>query len=286
MSVDKIPKVFVSKSTPAIFLYLDYRKFLQDLYAHGQAAGLSHRELGIKGGFDPGLVSKVMTGQRNISVKMIPRFCQAFGLGARESRFFELLVRYNQARLPSQKQQCLGALLAQGKERVSMVTRQQHEYYAHWYHAAIRELLNFYPYAGKHPEQLAATLEPEILPKEAKRTVQLLRDLAMLKRAKNGRFELVDALVSSGTEAQPVEVNSFIQQGIELALSAADRFPAEDRNLSALTFSASEDTAQEIIRRVRTFRRELMELIQQDQSPNRVFQMNIQMFPLSKKGKK
>jgi uncharacterized protein (TIGR02147 family) len=85
---------------PDVFAYGDYRKFLKDAYLEKKRtrpSGFTHRLIGRKGGFDPGLFSKVVQGQRNISVKLIPGFCRAFGLQGPESEYFEALVHLAQA---------------------------------------------------------------------------------------------------------------------------------------------------------------------------------------------
>jgi uncharacterized protein (TIGR02147 family) len=83
-----------------IYLYTDYRAYLRDAYLHlkrTRPSGFTHRRIGQKGGFDPGLFSKVIQGQRNISAKLLPGFCRAFGLEGDEARYFQCLVRLDQA---------------------------------------------------------------------------------------------------------------------------------------------------------------------------------------------
>lgn len=85
---------------PDIYQYIDYRLFLRDAYLalkQSRPSGFTHRRIGQKGGFDPGLFSKVIQGQRNISDKLVPGFCKAFGLAGQEARYFHVLVRYGQA---------------------------------------------------------------------------------------------------------------------------------------------------------------------------------------------
>lgn len=83
-----------------IYLYTDYRAYLGDAYHYlkkTRPSGFTHRRIGQKGGFDPGLFSKVIQGQRNISEKLLPGFCRAFGLEGDEARYFHHLVRLGQA---------------------------------------------------------------------------------------------------------------------------------------------------------------------------------------------
>lgn len=267
---------------PDIYQYLDYRQFLQDTYRFGQTTGLSHRELGKRGNFDAGLVSKIFTGQRNLSPGMAQRFARAFGLENHEETFFILLVRYCQSRLPSSRQKLLAELITCGKGRIALVTQNQHAYYRHWYYTAIRELLNVISWDGQ-ASSLAQYLIPPIGAVQARHAIQILQELQLVQADVNGHLRPARPLITSGHESQATEVNAFIQQSIELALEAMDRFPPQERNLSAVSFSASEATAGAIAERLRTFRREIMELVAADPHPERVYQLNLQLFPLSRR---
>lgn len=84
-----------------IYEYSDYRKFLSDYYLHlkrTRPSGFTHRRIGQKGGFDPGLFSKVIQGERNLSPRLIAGMCKAFGLTGAEARYFGDLVLREQAK--------------------------------------------------------------------------------------------------------------------------------------------------------------------------------------------
>ena len=89
-----------------VFEYSDYRKFLRDAYLdmkRTKPSGFTHRRIGQKGGFDPGLFSKVIQGERNISPKLIPGFCRAFSLAGQEAHFFANMVVQCQAKSDEEK---------------------------------------------------------------------------------------------------------------------------------------------------------------------------------------
>jgi hypothetical protein len=76
-------------------------------------------------------------------------------------------------------------------------------------------------------------------------------------------------------------VNAYIQQNLDVAQSAMDRFDRSERNLSTLAFGCDETTYNELVEMVRRFRREVLAKVQSCQKPNRVFQLGMQLFPLS-----
>jgi uncharacterized protein (TIGR02147 family) len=271
-----------------IFEYLDYREFLRDRYLESQVGDgkFTHRSIGETGGFDPGLFSKVIMGKRNISGKLIPGFCKAFGLQGREAAYFRRLVLFNQARTFEKKKALFEKLLSDAGSRMVPVARGQYEYYREWHHTAIRELLNYYPFQGDFKD-LGRQLHPPISAGQAKRSVALLERLGFIRKAKDGTYELASPQITTGYDTRSVAVDNFILQGLELAKSGLRKIPAHRRNFSTLTFSVPGDRIADLEDRLRAFRREIAEWVRKAEGQDAVYQLNIQLFPLTvpKKGK-
>jgi HAE1 family hydrophobic/amphiphilic exporter-1 len=70
---------------------------------------------------------------------------------------------------------------------------------------------------------------------------------------------------------------------IEQAKQAIDRFKKEDREIGTLSLSVSEDLMARIKDKVKHLRREILEMARLDETAERVYQINFQIFPLSKK---
>jgi uncharacterized protein (TIGR02147 family) len=264
-----------------IFQYDDYRSFLKDAYEEQRKLdpAFSHRGIGKRGGFDPGLFSKVISGQRNISSKMIPRFVEAFSLGEREAAYFSVLVRLNQARLISQKKKLLDELLRFKMRKVKVVNELQAGFYSEWYHSAVRELLNVYPRAT--PDFISRIIRPEVSAAKVRKSIDLLIDLGMIKKNKSGEFELCSQMQTTGATFKNIEVNHFLKESIRLSLDVQDRFKSDEYNLSSVSFSISDQRYPELVQRIRDFRKSMMEFIEEDKQAERAYQMNIQLFPLA-----
>ena len=70
---------------------------------------------------------------------------------------------------------------------------------------------------------------------------------------------------------------------LDLAKRALDQLPREQRDISSLTLCVAESTLPVIKERIREFRRELLQLAELEALPERVVQLNFQMFPLSRR---
>ena len=150
-----------------------------------------------------------------------------------------------------------------------------------WYHAVIRELVTFYPYVGDDAA-LGLMVRPPITASQVKSSIALLERLSMIrKNEETGMYEQMQGLISSGSESYSTAVNSYIQQNLDVAQTAMDRFGKSERNLSTLAFACDEATYDELVEMVRRFRREILSKVSQCSKPNRVFQLGMQLFPLS-----
>jgi uncharacterized protein (TIGR02147 family) len=80
-----------------------------------------------------------------------------------------------------------------------------------------------------------------------------------------------------------VAINNFQLATLDLAKGSVDRFSKEERDISTLTLSFSEDLYKTIHERLKSFRREILESVKNDGGQvDRVYQVNFQIFPLSR----
>ncbi len=266
-----------------IYEYLDFRKFLNDYYEARRKveSSFTHRKIGQLGGFDPGLFSKVITGQRDISLKMIVKFLDAFPLNnEKEEEYFELLVRFNQASAHSEKKFFLERLLAFREAKIQTVDEAQYEFYDKWYYTAIRELLHITSFDGDF-QALGKKLNPVVGARQVKKAIQILEKLGFIEEDGEKGYRVTQNILSSGYETRSVAVNNHVLNSLELSKEALDRFADDQKNLSSITFTFNESNFEDIVERIRNFRRELMKFISDCEGEDRVYQLNMQLFPVS-----
>jgi uncharacterized protein (TIGR02147 family) len=68
---------------------------------------------------------------------------------------------------------------------------------------------------------------------------------------------------------------------LKLSTQSIERFEAKQRDISALILSICRENFLELKSRIISFRKELMELASGEENPDRVVQINIQLFPLT-----
>jgi uncharacterized protein (TIGR02147 family) len=270
------------------FDYTDYRLFLQDRYEAAKAAdpSVTHRLIADKVGFkSSGFFTQIIQGKSNISDTIAQGFARFFELNTKERDYFLDMVRFNQSSTHGEKQTFFERMLAANKKRVSLVEAKQYAFYEKWYYSAVREALAFVRVTDAYASyvELAKTIMPPIKPLQAKRAIRLLLDLGMAIANDQGEFERTDQVISGGTQARSVAITACAMQMIDLAKSALADYPRDQRSISALTLSMGERSFRELEEKMALFRREILEAARRDEHPDRVYQLNMQLFPLTKK---
>lgn len=268
-----------------IFDYLDYREFLREHYREKKAQNprYSYRYIARKTGFkSPSFFGQILKGQTNISSSMAARLAVFLKLSPRETNFFEALVNFCQAKNTADKNHAFRQLNMFAESKVRIVRNDQYEFYDKWYYSAISALLHIYPFNDDY-ESLANMLVPPIKASEAKEAVTLLHRLGFLRRNEDGRWVRLDQISdSSGYRAPHESIVNFQLQSLELARSALLQFPREARSISTVVFSLSRKGFQTIEEEMAGFRRKLLKIAEVDKQEDTIYQVNFQVFPLSK----
>jgi uncharacterized protein (TIGR02147 family) len=268
-----------------IFNYTDYRKYLKDYYKEKKAEdrAFTVRYIARKVGFrSASFFSQLINGRSNMSTELVYKFCRFLELDNKEREYFESLVNYNQAKNHAQKKSLFEKLASFKQSKLRTIDANLYEYYDKWYYSAIRELLYFFPFRGDF-RALAKTLNPQIRPTEAERAIMLLEKWGLITKDKNGGYVRSDSRsITTGTEAQSFFINNFQHAVLDLAKGALDRFPRDVRSFSTLTMSLSNNAYRRIEEEISQCRRRILSIAEEDTSEDTVYQMNVQLFPVTR----
>lgn len=268
---------------PSIFNYSDYRSFLKDHYRERKKAGrrFTYRAFcsaaGIK---SPGHLMLILAGKADISLDLARRLCAAIEFNKRESEYFIDLVRFNQADSHEAKRSAFEKMLSFRESSVRQVGADQYEYYRAWYHSVIRALVEFVPVRDEYG-MLADLVDPSITEAQARRSVELLLKLGMLCRDGQGRLRPAEASLDTGVQGGSTAIINYGLSTLDLAMRKIAELPPEERKFSWVTVGVSEKGYGEILDLMRKFRANAAAIAARDKA-ERVYQINMQAFPLSK----
>lgn len=279
------PDLEEPKTLPSVYEYLDYRAFMKDHYDAKKAANakFSFRYFARKSGFSSSNFLKlVMDGQRNLGPTAVSRVAKALGLDAEDGDFFGLLVSMNQAPTVADRNRAWERVAANRRFRAARkLDGPLFEYLTHWYYPVIRELAGR-PDFKEEPAWIAGQLFPTIEAKEARQALKTLEQLGLLVRDADGKLVRGDASLTTGHEVRHVVVPAYHLQMIERAARAVETVPPDARDVSALTVCIRESSLPELKAKIHRFREEMLDRCDTDTGPERVYQLCIQLFPLSK----
>ncbi len=271
-----------------IFNYTDYRTFLEDFYTHKKEQNhhFSYRSFGQKTGVAPSVLKDVITGRRNLTLSIMERYAAAMKLNKRESRYFEILVRFGNSKNNNEKNEAfIDMIRMRGKSGIKFLGIEHYDFFSKWYHSAIREMVTL-PDFKEDPEWIAKTLNPPITPAQAKKALDLLLSIGILTRDDKGTLIQKDAIISSEYEMASSALRNFHSQMISLAGEAIENTPRQKREISSLTLGMSERFYERLKERIRIFKEEILNMIVEDKGDSdTIYQVNFQLFPLLSKSK-
>lgn len=273
----------------SIYNYYDYRLFLKDFYTEkkDEAPYFSYRYISQKVKMDSSYLIKVFQGNLHISAKKIDLFTELCGLSKKESLYFENLVYFCKAKTEKERKLYFEKLLSQSSSSQKRLEKKQYKFFQKWYYSATWSLLNFYDFSGNF-DKLASMHAPAISIKETKESIRLLLDLNLVSIDKNGIYKVTDQNITTGSEWSSIAISQYQQEMIRKAGEALERFPKKERNISTVTMNLPNDMLSIVEELTHNYRKSLIQLANSSENEdisnsNRVYQLNIQFFPISGK---
>ncbi len=268
-----------------IFDFLDYRLFLTEYYQFRKAKddGYTFRAMARQMGFvSSNYLMLVMQGKRNLGKDSLAKISTGLGLRKKEVQYFSYLVFFDQAKSDVEKNYFFALIAAfRSKSQIVNIHTDKFNYYDKWYNPVLREIVK-YQSAKLDLKTIAESVSPPILPKEVKKSLKLLQDLELLKVNKSGKMEQTSDLIQTDREVQSLAVRNFHKKMSDLGKASIDNVQPHAREISSITVRISEKGFDQIKKRIQDFREELLQMVKQDRQDDRVYQLNFQLFPVSK----
>ena len=270
---------------PTIYGYTDYRKFLVDWMEARQAVerrfnrSEMHRRLGLPN--TRSYLSDVLAG-KDISPTFLERFVAALELGVDEARFFRVLVRFNQATSPEERELAFDQLVSLNRTPRTVIDPRHYRYYRHWWNGAVRALLAIHD-VGDEPRKLARLVSPGITEAQARESLSLLKELELVAKDERGFWKPTQHTLTTGESARGELVRQLQVQQMGLVQNAAMKPGAKGQVVATNTISVSEAGLDMIRKRLERFRSEIRSIVHKDGDPaSRVHLVSLAIVPLTR----
>lgn len=274
----------MEKSPVSVFEYMDFRQFLRDCYEKLNCLDrkFSHRFIGQKLGMaSSGWFADLLKGRTNLSGSHLVKLGELLKLKSNEMGYLETLVQYNQAESLAEKKHYFLRLLSFKETKVDLVGEEKFEYYSKWYYSAIRELLFFHDFKGDFAA-LGRKLDPPIKASQAQEAIRILVKLGFVRKDAQGRHRSLPATLKKDAAFKSLHAANLLLANMELGMQALDKFRKDERHVSTMTLSYSLPAYQRAVFEIESLRKKLIALMEDDPHPDKVFQCNLQFFPITR----
>jgi len=267
-----------------VFDFIDYRKFLAEYYQNKKktARYFSYRYFSQRLGINsPSFLKHVIEGQRNLTPQMIERFAKALGFSPKEKKFFYNLVLFNQATTSVEKQEyyaVLRSMISGVKEAV--LNSNQNDFYSNWYTPVIRELICLYDFKDNY-DLMASVLKPKIEAAQARAAVNLLLKLNLVEKLENGRYKQTSSAIVADDSVSSTAIRTFTRNMLDQSKTALETIDRNNRHISGITMGISPEAYELLITEIEAFKDRVKFIVNHDNKSNRIYQMNISLFPVS-----
>ncbi|NLW31596.1 MAG: TIGR02147 family protein [Fibrobacter sp.] len=271
----------------SIYIYSDFRRYLKDFLADRKARGLSasNRWFAAKAGINSSSwLTLLLQGKRSLSQETAQKVSEVCGHTPDQKQYFKTLVAFNQEKKLNRRNDLYNSLLKMRKNNKIqfVVGSDQYEFYTHWYHSAVRSLIGVFSFKEDEYDRIASMIVPAITPGQAKKSIQLLKRLCMIKNDEQNILRLTADAITTGSYEKSLAITNFQQETLRLAAESFDRFEQSARDNSTLTIGISADCYKKIRNILAQTRKTIVEMVENDTDTECVYQLNMQLFPLSR----
>ena len=186
-----------------IFDYFDYREYLGDVYnqlrktRYGFSYRAFSREVGIS---SHNFLPRILKRERNLSAEFIPLLSKYLKLSAKEEKYFQILVSFNNEHKPSKKEQFLKQLLTfRFVSDEYKIEDKKLQFFNKWYYPVVRELVVICDFKEDY-NMLARSCVPRISASQAKSAVKFLVKNGFIKKGNDGRYKVTNQIISTEPE--------------------------------------------------------------------------------------
>lgn len=269
-----------------IYNYLDYRKYLSDAFKERKEHNYhfsfrfiaQHLNLS-----SPGFFNWVISGKRKLPEALIPKIAILFKLDDKECAYLHLLVKYTHSVEPAEREELFEKMSVFIKRQAKHELQpEQYQLFSKWYYLAIRELLRAFRFKDDY-RALAGALQPKIKMSEAREAIEVLEKIGLIARDGEGAYRPVETLLTTGEVWESDLITTLQLQLADLGKKALLSVPKNERDISNLTVTLSAETLRRVREAISALRHEILAQSEDDDDADRVYQCNIQLFPISQK---
>jgi len=231
-------------------------------------------------GISAATLVRILNGKRNLSKTLTPVFIDYLKLPQEGADYFSLMVQLAQVKDLNEKNKLYQDILDHRSRRVKKMNHKHHSLFEKWHLLALREIIDIKGTADDF-SNIAGHLRPAVSVKELKKDIMMLKSRGIIADDGNGRMYATEKLLSTGENWENMVIQKYQSEMIRLADNALLSYPKGERDISTMTVGFCPDDIIKVKEILKRTRQEIMALAEDAKSREFVYQINIQVFPLS-----
>ncbi|WP_413291057.1 TIGR02147 family protein [Bdellovibrio sp. HCB337] len=218
---------------------------------------------------DASSLSQIFAGKRKVSTKVITSVCEILGSSPEQQELFikkaKSKFKYNGT--------------ADGQDSsYEVLSQDAFKVISDWYHFAILELINVDGFQGRAAWCAKAL---NITTAEAQIALERLERLSLI-RQEDGQWVRTNKLITNFAPGVTSVAHKHMQRQIlQMALDAIDTVHAEEKDITCMTMAIDIEKIPQARKIISKFRRDLSAYLEEG-AQSRVYQLAIQLYPVSK----
>lgn len=268
--------------------FTDYRSFLlahvQDMKKtrRNWSCGAWAQTLGLK---TTSSITKILNGERDPGQQITERLIHYFKFDSKQAQYFRDLVKLQKIKHDPR----LSVLLMEkmGKDhpdcQVRIMDDKSFQVISNWYYLAVREFCRMHGFK-EDPEWIAEKFLFKVTAREIVSAIKTLLALGLLVRNAKGYLCLAEGRLNTTNDISSEAIKRYHEQMLENAKHALRTLPPGEREITSTTLVMSSSNIEKAKELIRDFKSNFERLMEED-SGDQVFQIQIQLFPLTRKNK-
>lgn len=271
----------------SLYKHTDYRVFLQS-YAQkmtqkrpGWSYSVWARQLKLK---DPSSLNKILQGRRHPGTSIVNQMIRYFKFTEKQALYFRDLVSLHKVkddpRLSVLILEKMGKTFPNGAFR--QLTDREFVLISNWMAMPIRELIRSPYTVKKDAHDLSTLCLFKITAREIQKLIQIMIDLELIRRDEKGTLVVAEGRVDTTSDLSSEALRRAHHQVLLHTIEALESIPVNQREFTTRTFLMRQENLSRAKELIRQFKIEFEKLLEEE-SGDRVVQLQIQFYPLTEK---
>jgi uncharacterized protein (TIGR02147 family) len=232
-------------------------------------------------GFEPTVISQILSGKRIPSPKTAKRLIKGLGIGPDEAQNFLSSLAETQQSRNLLRSSPYFRHFELSKEPRQELALDQFKVISDWYHYAILALAQTQQFQSS-PKWIASQINISEL--EAKLAIERLKNLGLLKEEDKKLKSSEEGFITADQAITNSALRKHQAQILEKALDSLQNDPIEERNMTSMTVAIDPKRIPEAKKLIQSFTQDLVRLLETGER-TRVYEIGFALFPLQKKEK-